>query len=135
MEIVMDINEIIKKRSILFSTRMQFSPKTQPIRESAIDKIIEQNLLILDNDKGLTLHEIEESGAFCYPDQSLAISRVDIEKSLDRLIDSGRMLFEIKEYKKFYKLAEETKIELNETLVQAEKRLNLCQKRYLLLCR
>ena len=37
-----------ERRLLLFSTRIRFTPQTQPIRETAIDKILEQNLLLCD---------------------------------------------------------------------------------------
>ena len=62
----MNSNDIAHKRSILFSARIRFSPEIQPVRDTAIDKIIEQNLLVADYEGGLTLKEIENQGAVCF---------------------------------------------------------------------
>jgi len=42
----MDSVNVAQKRSILLSARIQFSPETQPIKETAIDKVVEQNLFV-----------------------------------------------------------------------------------------
>ena len=73
---------INEKRLLLFSTRIRFMPQTQPIRETAIDKILEQNLLLCDSPQ-LT-REIE---AQCFDLKGRPVlSRLDIEASLKRLV-------------------------------------------------
>ena len=47
--------ELTRKRAVLFSARIQYGPETQPIREAAIDRLVEHDLLILDRESGLTL--------------------------------------------------------------------------------
>jgi len=62
-EKIMDIDEITQKRALLLSARTRFTPEIQPVRETAIDKIVEQNLLLADCTGGVTLREMEEQGA------------------------------------------------------------------------
>ena len=88
----MSKNDIIRKRSVLFSARMRFSPEMQPVRQTAIDKILEQNLLAANSPSGLTLKELENQGAFCFAGGAPAISRVDIELSLGRLEQNNKVV-------------------------------------------
>jgi hypothetical protein len=48
MALESDPIQLTERRLLLFSTRIRFTPHTQPIRETAIDKILEQNLLLCD---------------------------------------------------------------------------------------
>ena len=54
---------IARKRSMRLSPRLRFAPQVQPLRETAIDKILEQNLLIADRDDGVIVQELEHAGA------------------------------------------------------------------------
>ena len=87
----MGIEDISVKRSVLLSARMRFSPHTQPIKEIAIDKILEQNLLVGDCDQGLTVREMEQQGATCFPDGAPAISRTEVDRSIQRLLKANRL--------------------------------------------
>ena len=81
--------EIKQKRLLLFSTRIRFMPHTQPIRETAIDKILEQNLLLCDTPQ--LVREIETQ---CLDLNGCPVlSRADIESSLRRL-SGGSVLVE-----------------------------------------
>ena len=88
----MSSSDIARKRSALFSVRVCFSPETQPIRETAIEKIVEQNMLVVDSEKGISLKEIEETGALCFVDGAPAIVRADIESALERLTKNKRVV-------------------------------------------
>ncbi len=55
------VEDIIKKRAILLTTRLRFSPKTQSLKEIAIDKMVEQILYTKENEIGMTLIEIQET--------------------------------------------------------------------------
>jgi predicted nucleic acid-binding protein len=71
---------------------MRFSPETQPLRELAVEKILEQNMIIADSEKGLTIHEVEQ---LCdiFLDKRIAIfGRKTIEKALHRLVNKGRLI-------------------------------------------
>ena len=53
-------DDISRKRSILLTARMRFSPQVQPVKETAAEKIIEQILFVSPIGKGLSLEEIRE---------------------------------------------------------------------------
>jgi hypothetical protein len=76
---------IARKRSMLLSTRLRFAPQVQPLRETAIDKILEQNLLIADDDEGVTVQELERGGALSLTGGVTALHRADIQQALQRL--------------------------------------------------
>jgi predicted nucleic acid-binding protein/DNA-binding transcriptional MerR regulator len=70
---------------------MRFSPEAQPLRELAVEKILEQNLVMAYQEQGLSLHEIEQ---LCdiFLDKRLAVfGRKTIEKALQRLRRKGRV--------------------------------------------
>jgi hypothetical protein len=108
----MDANDIARKRSVLFSARIRFSPEVQPVRDTAIDKIIEQNLLVADCEGGLTLKEIEQQGTVCFAAGTPAIIRQDMEASLKRLAEGNRVMVNVKLNQKSYRLSEEAREEL-----------------------
>lgn len=120
----MSTNNIAHKRSVLFSARIRFSPETQPVRDTAIDKIIEQNLLIADYDEGLTLQEIGEQGAVCFAGGTPAISRLDMQKSLERLVESNRVIASREQDQKRYRLSEQALQELWEAQRSTEARFS-----------
>lgn len=72
-------------RALLFSLRIQHSPQAQPLRESAIDRIVERDLLLAGRDRGLTVGEILEGSTLSFGGRS-ALSQRDIPKCIDRLI-------------------------------------------------
>lgn len=118
----MNTSDIAHKRAVLFSARMRFSPETQPVRDTAIDKIIEQNLLVADCDEGLTLREIEEQGVVCFAGGLPAISRLDMQKSLERLVEANRMIVSGEPGQERYRLSEQALQELWEIQRSAEGR-------------
>jgi hypothetical protein len=75
------------KRALLFSLRLQHSPQTQPLRDLAIDRIIERDLLLANDDRGLTIKDLVEQSALTFGGRS-AVSVRDIGKSVDRLVES-----------------------------------------------
>ena len=79
---------IEEKRSFLFSTRIRFSPQLQPVRETAIDKIMEQNLLLADG--GLSFNRIVEQVA-SLRDVAIINAR-DVKDSPGRLLAHGRIV-------------------------------------------
>lgn len=119
----MNATDIARKRSVLLSARLRFSPKTQPVRDAAIDKIIEQNLLIAHCEEGLTLQQIDEQGTVCFASGAPAISRVDMEKSLSRLVGGGRVVEGRGPDRERYRLSEEALLELWEVQRSTEARL------------
>jgi hypothetical protein len=117
----MDVSEIARKRSMLFSARIRFSPEVQPVRDTALDKIMEQNLLIAG---GLTLKEIEVQGTVCFADGTPAISRHDMERSLERLAERSRVIVTGRPDQKRYRLSEQSREELWETQRSTEARFS-----------
>jgi hypothetical protein len=87
----MSVPDVQHKRAVLFSARLRFSPETQPIRETAIDKIVEQNLLLASSEDGLTLQEIEKQGVINFSGGAPVFSRRDLQASLTRLASSERV--------------------------------------------
>lgn len=108
--------DIKQKRLLLFSTRIRFMPQTQPIRETAIDKILEQNLLLCDTPQ--LVREIETQ---CLDLNGRPIlSRADIEASLQRL--SGGSVQVKQGHALRYSLTESRKQELWAQQSSAEQR-------------
>ena len=122
----MNTSDIARKRSILFSARIRFSPETQPVRDTAIDKIIEHDLLIADREEGLTLQEMEEQGAVSFAGGTPAISRLDMQKSLERLVEMNRLrvIASGKQDQKRYRLSEKALQELWEMQQSTERRFS-----------
>jgi hypothetical protein len=84
---ISDPFEIARRRLVLFSARVQYGPETQPIREHAIERLIEHDLLLADGTSGQTLAELyhqSERGGF-------RIHRADLAKALERLKFAGRV--------------------------------------------
>jgi len=122
------MNEDIKrKRAILLTTKLRFSSDVQPKKESAIDKIIEQILPFDENKIGLTLHEIKN---IIYSESGSHILDNEIINSLARLIERERIVSE-RDGKNniFYKLSEETYLEVEKIKQQAEDTFNSIVRR------
>jgi hypothetical protein len=118
----MNMDEIMQKRAILLSARTRFAPEMQPVRETAIDKIVEQNLLLIDCVEGVALHEMEKNGVACFTGGRPIISRLDTANSIKRLVDSGRVVL-LGEQSNKYRLSDQVLEELWETQKLAEGRL------------
>lgn len=117
----MEMSGISQKRAILLSTKTRFTPELQPVRETAIDKIVEQNLMLLDCPGGVSLQEMEEQGATCFIGGFPTINHLDMNKSLSRL--SGNRVKVLGEKgKEKYRLSEPALKELWETQRLAEGR-------------
>jgi len=114
--------DIAQKRSILLTTRMRFSPQIQPVKESAMEKIIEQILFTIDTERGISLQEIQD--IFASETGGYAISSHDMEDSLQRLVKKQRVVPEQRGRHKLYKLSEEVRRELGEIQRHAEERFN-----------
>jgi len=95
-----------ERRLLLFSTRIRFAPQTQPIRETAIDKIVEQNLLLCD--AAQTVREIERQ-CLDFKGQPV-LPRNDIECALTRLV--GRSVEILAPGEPQYRLTDARKSEL-----------------------
>jgi|SRR4029077_3781965 len=84
-------SQISAKRSLLLSARVQFSPQTQPIRETAIDKIVEQTLFASATQGGLSKTEILDMGNICFKDPVPTLRIMDIDQALARLQTRSRI--------------------------------------------
>jgi len=114
--------DIKRKRAILLTTKLRFSPDVQPKKESAIDKIIEQTLPFDKNKIGLTQHEIKN---IIYSESGSHILDNEIKNSITRLIKEERIISERdKENNISYKLSEETYLEIEKMKQQAEDTFN-----------
>jgi hypothetical protein len=112
--------DIQGQRLLLFSTKVRFSPETQPIRETAIDKIVEQTLLLADDP--ITLKQIQANGGLCFLDGASAIPMNDVDAALKRLASRGRVVVDAESYS--YHLVDTAKAELWHAEVIAEEKLN-----------
>jgi hypothetical protein len=115
--------DISTKRQLLFSVRMRFSPQTQSVRELAIDKVIEQNLVI-EGEHGSTVTEIESAGSLCFLSGTAAIARLDLERGLTRLVKSGRVEALGDGDQRRYRLSQDAKREISGTADEAEQGLS-----------
>jgi len=106
------VSNIAEKRSILFSSRIRFSPKTQPVIETAIDKIIEQTLLVNEKEEGLAISEIEKQETICFKGSEPKIHFLDIQRALIRLIDKKRIEVSGIRGQERYKLSKNAEAEL-----------------------
>ena len=78
-------------RDLIRSARIQFSPTTQSVKASALDKIVEQSIGIYGTD-GLTVDEIvKNSSIFANGGDIPVVRPADVVESIDRLTTSGRV--------------------------------------------
>jgi hypothetical protein len=108
-----------KKRSIVFTTRIRFSPEVQPIKQTAIDKILEQNLLFFD--KNMSIDELRREGIVCFKYDFDIITRQDMQESLERLASKGRITVQKDDHENLYKLAESSRKELEREQEDADR--------------
>jgi len=113
-----EIENIAQKRPILSTVRMRFSPQIQPIKETAIDKIIERISFITDKPHGLNRQEIQH--IFSSQSGGHAIPSSDIEKSLKRLAREQKITVVQEGRHKLYELSAKTRRELENIYHQAE---------------
>lgn len=97
---------------------MRFSPQIQPVKESAIEKIVEQILFVTDTEEGLSLQEIHD--IFSYETGGYAISSNYMEDFLQRLVRKQRVVPKPKGKLILYILSEEARRELDGIQRQAE---------------
>jgi len=119
--------DIAQKRSILLTARVRFSPEIQPVKEAAIDKIIEQILFVSNRGKGLSLKDIQD--AFSSEIGGYAINLSDMKNSLKRLVEKRRIIRKRKRTLELYELADEVKHEIADLQRHAEERFNSIVKR------
>ncbi len=115
--------DITRKRSMLLTARMRFSPQIQPVKETATDKIIEQILFVVTpTEKGLSVEEIQE--IFSSESGGYAISSSDVGNSCKRLGRKQRIVPQRKGELKLYRLSEKASRELGETQHRTEVSFN-----------
>ena len=79
------------KRGILVSSNLRFSPATQELKEGAVDRVIEQAILSLGDPQGAAPAKIEEQGIACFRRAGHFLSGFDVQRSLERLSQAGRV--------------------------------------------
>lgn len=117
-----EIHDILLKRHLLLSVRMRFLPEVQPIRETAIDRIVERILVTAPEG---TCYSVQEVQRLFSDNAGFHIIYSDIDHSLQRLAEKGRAestpevlaggKVKVKgKKKKFYKLSTDTRKQLEE---------------------
>jgi predicted nucleic acid-binding protein len=124
-----EIDDIARKRAILFTIQARFTPQLQPVRETAIDKMIEQTLLLADPKEGLSLEEMQKQGIVCLGSERHAIAYRDLRRSLDRLVQKDRAQLHTRRETKKYRLCTEAREELLMIHKAAELRFNSVVKK------
>ena len=115
--------ELDCQRAMLFSARLRISHETQPVREMAIDRILERNLLVGYSEDGLTLSEIEQLNSNCEIGILPFINnKNDLRKSLERLVNEKKVIKKRTLNKTKYWLSKDSLEELRNVLRDTEKR-------------
>lgn len=117
------IEEIKQKRALLLTTRLRFSPQIQPIKQTAIDKIVEQILLVANDGKGLSVKEIQsilysESGGYI-------INIREIKNCINRLVIQERVAIREQRQKHLYRLTEKARLNIEEMQREASRHLDV----------
>ncbi|MCH7663944.1 MAG: polysaccharide deacetylase family protein [Chloroflexi bacterium] len=94
---------IADRRSILFSARMRYASELQPVREVAVDKIVEQNILLAEKPEGLSLKELQQIGADSHISHFPIFNEYELQRSLERLTKGGSVNKSLKKAVKFKK--------------------------------
>jgi len=116
------VDDIARKRRILLTARVRFSPHIQPVKETAIDRIIEQILSVADRERGLSFQEIQH--AFSSETGGYAIPFSDVQNCLNRLIAETRVTVREEGPLKLYRLSAEAEREVAGIRQQVERRFN-----------
>jgi len=91
-------------RSVLACARVRLSPQTQPIREAAIDRMVQQVLVNHAPGTGVTAHELQRSDMLRVTGPASALTLTDVEHSLDRLASANKVHVEGKHRLRRYRL-------------------------------
>lgn len=75
------------RRAVLFSARLRFSSPVQPLREAAIDRIVLQNLALLDEEAYVSREGLFDRGAFLLPDGTEILTVQQVDEALERLVN------------------------------------------------
>jgi hypothetical protein len=114
--------DIQAQRLLLFSTKIRFSPETQPIRDSAVNKLVEQALLLAD--EPVTVTEIQQQGALYFLEGASALPIRDLDAALLRLHEEQRVIMDETSDPPRFHLVESVKTELWHAEHVAETRYN-----------
>lgn len=119
----MNIEDVTRKRTILVSARLRFSPTTQPVKDAAIDRIVEQTLLLAD-DKGLNIQQIQEQAAISLATRTPLVNWNDLDRSLDKLLEQGRVTSYGEPARRKFRLSNEAAQDLWKIQNDTEQRIN-----------
>ncbi len=103
---------------MLLTTRIRFSPKVQPIKETATDRILEQILYVAQDGTGISAKRIQD--IFVSESGGSRINSADLRGSLQRLAAQGRVSIQKKGGYDIYALSEAARNELTRIHQQAE---------------
>jgi len=125
----MTTRSIAEKRALVFTARIRFSAESQVVKDTTIDKLIERQLYVLHNKKGISSQEIEQQDAICLADGTPVIARLDIEKALKRLKGSNKIITIKISGEAKYRLSEQALQEHQETQEATERRFSQVMQR------
>lgn len=111
----------VTRASILSSIRFRFSPETQPVKEQAIDRILEQNLLLADSDSGLSFKDIRSLVDLTVGEPLSVFGDRELAESLGRLRTAGRVQ-RIDQKEERYALTESAAAEAYQRETEAQSR-------------
>jgi len=124
------VSTIEEKRALLFSTKIRFSPQLQSIREAAVDKIIQQNLLLTEDGRGLSVDALL-SDVLSLEAGVPTLTVKDAKHSLGRLLASGRVIATAGAPEPTYALSDTARIELWMIQHESEARLGrVCSRMF-----
>ena len=111
-------SELSGKRLMLFSVRTQLSSELQPVRELAVEKLVERMLLIAPD---TTAGELATQTALSLGQSAVGLTRLDIQQALERLRVKGRLIASGKKHRRFH-LTPPARTELETIRAEAEQR-------------
>jgi hypothetical protein len=107
----MEEYSIIDKRALVFAARMRFSPQSQVIRDIALEKIIERQLMILDKEAGVSLEELKEQKDICLFDGTNILTDLDLNNAIQRLNEKNKLVILDDGNEYMYRLSKESLVE------------------------
>ena len=110
-------------RDLIRSARLQFSPTTQSVKATAIDRIVEQSIGLSGED-GLTVEGIVQNSTVAAGGKSEVpvVRRADVFVSVRRLSEAGRVCF-ISPDSNTYGLTDHARMELEDTRRESRNRV------------
>lgn len=114
----MTSTELDRQRAVLLDLRLRFAPEVQPVKELAIDGIIEQILFMAGIGSQLSVAEIQTQYAGIA--DGFSVTSTDITASLDRLVQKGQVLESGRGNRLRYDLADESRVRVASTRDQTD---------------